>query len=298
MIIIRLSGGIGNQLFQYAFGRTLSIKNATTLKADISDFNNPKNPRTYKLDAYNTVMEIAALDDFKSIGIPDPTAQEIARRVIRRIYRAKEHFVPLPKRKLILEPSFQFHPELLNASQNCYLSGVWQSEKYFAPIADVLRKEITLKNTPTPQTESWIQKMRTCNSVSLHIRRGDYVANQKTHAFHGVCSPRYYQDAVRFISQKIPHPTFFIFSDDIDWVKEHFRIAQPAMYVSDGTIPDYEELVIMSNCKHHIIANSSFSWWGAWLNPHTEKIVVTPKKWFASESVPTQDLIPDTWITI
>ncbi|MHB8651999.1 MAG: alpha-1,2-fucosyltransferase [Minisyncoccota bacterium] len=298
MIITRLSGGIGNQLFQYAFGRSLSLETTTNLKLDLSSFGEQKNSRAYKLNAFNIRAEVATHDNFKSIGVLDPARRDMLHRTMRWIHRAMEYFVPLSKKKFIIEPSFRFQPELLTISQSCYLSGVWQTEKYFARIADILREEITPKEDPGAATKAWIQNTRECNSVSLHVRRGDYVTNAKTHQFHGVCSPPYYQRAMNFIDQKISHPVYFIFSDDMEWVRKNFQIPGRVVYVSDKKIPDHEELLIMSSCKHHIIANSSFSWWGAWLNTDPKKIVIAPRKWFAVESIPTQDLIPDTWVTL
>jgi hypothetical protein len=137
------------------------------------------------------------------------------------------------------------------------------------------------------------------SAVSIHVRRGDYVSDAGTNRFHGTCSVDYYHDAVDRISGFAPASHFFVFSDGIDWAKENLRLRQPVTYVdfNDGE-KNYEDLRLMSLCKHHIIANSSFSWWGAWLNPNPDKIVIAPKKWFNDPSINTDDLIPNSWLRL
>lgn len=295
MIILRLAGGVGNQLFQYALGRTLSIKNNGPLNFDTGDFNN--NIRIYSLNNFNISGTIMNDGEIKDIGLPDMINKSIFGKIKRKIFRTVEYFQPLHKRKFIIEPHFNFCPDILKIKNSCYLSGVWQSEKYFNNIENIIRKEFTLKNIPTKETEEWIKKIEACDSISLHIRRGDYINNQKTNQFHGTCGLNYYEKAIKIISEKIKNPIFFIFSDDIEWAKDNLKINFPIYFVSDKIIPDYEELIIMSKCKHNIIANSSFSWWGAWLNAFQDKIVIAPKKWF-NVPVDTSDLIPDSWTKI
>ena len=297
MIITRLSGGIGNQLFQYALGRNLSFKNKTELKIEISDFDDSKNPRIYKLDTFNVSAVLANKKDFKKTGLPNMKNKNFLNRIIRKILRIFDGRKPIYKRKFVIEPYFQFCPDILKIDASCYLSGVWQSEKYFKDIEKVMRKEFTLKNKPSVGAENWIGKVSECDSVSIHIRRGDYVNSQKTNQFHGVCSLEYYNEAIALIVQKIANPVFFVFSDDIAWARANLKTRYSIEYVSDKKIPDYEELIIMSRCKHNILANSSFSWWGAWLNENPDKIVIAPKKWFA-ENIDTKDLIPPSWVRL
>ncbi len=296
-ILVRLSGGLGNQMFQYALGRNLSFKNNVELKVETSDFDDPKNPRLYKLDKFNVNAILANKKDFREIGLPNMENRDFLSRIARRIFRIFDGRKSIYKRKFVIEPHFYFCPDILKITSSCYLSGVWQSEKYFKDVEEVIRKEFTLRNKPSAETENWIQKTSGCNSVSIHIRRGDYVNSPKTNQFHGVCSIEYYDRAIDLISQKITAPVFYIFSDDIEWVKGNLKIPYSKFYVSDSTVPDYEELIVMSKCKHNIIANSSFSWWGAWLNESPEKIVIAPQKWFAGNT-DTRDLIPASWIRL
>lgn len=292
MIIVRLSSGLGNQMFQYALGRHLTIKNNTDLKLYFSS--NEDAARYYALGVFNIVGEFAAEKDWQSINLPNMKKLDFFSKLKRKAFRWREQNKSINEKKIILEPYFQFCPDILKARDNCYLSGNWQSEKYFNDSSEKIKNDFTLKDEPTTASKNWIKKINSCNSVSLHIRRGDYVSNQKTNQFHGTCGLEYYQKAIDAITTKTKNPEFFIFSDDIEWAKNNLKIDCPIYFVSDKSIPDYEELIIMSKCRHNIIANSSFSWWGAWLNNNQDKIVIAPQKWF-NAPVDTSDLIPNSW---
>lgn len=302
MIIVRINGGLGNQMFQYATGLAISMRNKSDLLLDTSDLKSTKKNETgreFLLLNFNVQIGIATGEDFYRIKIPSTENSDLFSKIKRRVFRITESFKPLSQRKFIVEPYFDFCPEILNIEDNCYLSGVWQSEKYFKNIESLIRESFTLKNSPSVKTEDWVEKVSRCNSVSIHIRRGDYVDMQKTNRLHGVCSLEYYNQAIDLICKKIDNPIFFIFSDDIDWVKTNLKINCPLFYVSDKSTPDYEELIIMSNCKNNITANSSFSWWGAWLNGNPSKIIIVPKRWFSeSSNISTRDIIPKEWISL
>jgi hypothetical protein len=233
-----------------------------------------------------------------SIGIYSLKNNKFFEKIIRKISRTIESFKPIHKRLIVIEPHFTFCSDILRVKDNCYLSGVWQSEKYFKDMENIIRKEFTLREDVTKKTEDWINKIETTHSVSIHIRRGDYISNKKTIQKHGVCPIEYYTKAVQFVSGKLQDPKFFVFSDDVEWAKNNLVINYQTYFVSDINIPDYEEIIIMSKCKHNIIANSSFSWWGAWLNENKNKIVIAPKKWFSSNYTDTKDLIPQNWIRL
>jgi hypothetical protein len=137
-----------------------------------------------------------------------------------------------------------------------------------------------------------------CESVSLHIRRGDFVSNRKTNEIHGVLPLEYYYEAIRLITNQVRNPEFFIFSDDIPWVRENLLVPKKVNFVEHPTSNrDYEDLILMSNCKHHIIANSSFSWWGAWLSQNPVKRVIAPREWYRIV-IDTRDLLPEEWIKL
>lgn len=289
IIIVKLQGGLGNQMFQYAIGKNIEQHNNNAdFKLDITAFKDD-HQRKYALECFNVVQKIA-------------TPKEISmflkyKTKIGKFWSWYNRLIA-DKTRYIQERQFNFEPLLLSLKKSAYLDGYWQTEKYFKDIEEIIRKDFTLKNKPSVEAENWIKKMEKCNSVSIHIRRGDYISNQKTNQFHGTCSLEYYREAISLISQKISAPVFFIFSDDMVWVKNNLKIDYPTSYISDNKIPDYEEMIIMSNCKHNIIANSTFSWWGAWLNNNPNKTVITPKKWFTAKKMNTVDLIPKSWISI
>ncbi len=298
MIIMKLQGGLGNQLFQYALGRRLALKNATELKLDISRYHEETEPRKFALPHFSIDAGIATAADYRLMRLPNPQSRNFFARVVRKAFRMIESTRGTEKRAYVLEPSLEFCPDILKIEGSAYLSGDWQSEEYFISIRETLRKDLALKAAPSPLMTDWIRRMQACNAVSLHIRRGDYVQNAKTNQFHGVCSLDYYDAAMRLICESVQDPVYFVFSDDIGWARQNLRTNGPALFVSDESIPDYEEMVLMSRCSHNIIANSSFSWWGAWLNAHEEKIVIAPSRWFNAEAANLKMRLPPAWIRI
>ena len=289
MIIIKLQGGLGNQMFQYAFGRNIEITNKTNVKFDSLSWFEQFKARTYKLHHFNVTGNFATNKEIRKL--------RKYRRKSGRLAFFHNYFIANDS-IYIKQKQFHFNPKILETKEPAYLDGHWQSEKYFENVKDIIRKEFTLKNEPSNLYKNNEQKIRERNSVSLHIRRGDYLTMQKAIDTIGVCPLDYYHKAVIEIAKKIENPTFFVFSDDIKWVKENLKIDYPIFFVSNNELKDYEELILMSECKHNIIANSSFGWWGAWLNNNPNKIVITPKKWFKDTSKNTKDLIPESWIKL
>ena len=285
MIIIKLKGGLGNQLFQYACARSLAERNHDSVKLDLSWY------QPGGVVARDTVRPYA-LEAF-TIAAQTASDEEIARVQPGRV-RA---FGVRVMRKLRPINSYHFDPAVLNQSGDVYLEGFFQSEKYFVGIASVIRDAFRLRQPMRAEAQALLQEIRQSRAVALHVRRGDYVHNRHAATFHGTCSPAYYQEAMALIAKQVEAPTFFVFSDDIEWVKTHMHIPH-AVYVSREGIADYEELMLMAACHHAIIANSSFSWWGAWLNEHPDKIVIAPKQWVADPRVDTSDAVPASWIRI
>jgi hypothetical protein len=291
MIIVKLIGGLGNQLFQYALGRHLAHIHKTELKLDVTGFEAYK-LHSYGLGKFNIVENFATKEEIK--------------RFIK--YRKKNGRIWFLYNRLIADKSmyvqerqFNFDPSVLRSKNSAYIDGFWQTEKYFKAIEEIIRKEFTLKTKISDYSAQIASCINNANSVSIHIRRGDYASDEKTNKYHGLCSLDYYHEAIKEIAKKIDKPHFFIFSDEPEWAKKNLILDFPATYV-DGNKSDknYEDLYLMSLCKHQIIANSSFSWWGAWLNQNKNKIVFAPKKWFSytKTSVNTNDIIPDSWIKI
>ena len=290
MILVQLNGGLGNQLFQYALGRRLSLDRNTELRFDLSAFNAQK--REYKLH------------HFKITGSPaDPAEVELFLRWeqhsrLSRICKFMEAHKTYYKQRIIDERAVAFDENVLKSPHNVYLRVYWQTEKYFKDITALLIKDLTVKHPLTGQNLELATRIKSTTAVSLHIRRGDYATDPSINQTHGTLPLEYYRAAIDLILSQHPNSVFFIFSDDIPWAKDNLRVLSERVLVDQNSEKtDYEDLRLMSYCQHHIIANSSFSWWGAWLSSNEDKIVVAPKKWFARK-IDSKDLIPENWIKI
>lgn len=297
MIITRLSGGLGNQMFQYAMGRALSLRNNTDLCIDTSSYASllsGEAPRHFTLQHFNIAAPSATPFDYAHLGLPGIRDRCWLARTRRKLFRMRESFIPLQRRRFIVEPHYAFVPDAYAAGPDCLLSGIWQSPYYFDDAKEAIRRDFTLKDPFSPEASRILADVRSQASVSLHVRRGDYVSHAKTNDKHGACSPDYYHRAIEFVRSREPAARFFVFSDDIAWARENLPMPNGTTFVSRPGLPDYEELMLMSSCRHHILANSSFSWWAAWLNENPEKIVIAPEKWFAGNT-DTKDLIPTSW---
>lgn len=298
MIIVRISGGIGNQLFQYAIGRALSLKNVDELRLDTHFYGLGIEPdRSFKLSHFKVTTPIATPTDFAEAHIPDPSKQNFLSKLARKWQRLVDSQRPFHKRKLIFEPDFNFHPDVMENKGNTYLSGVWQSEKYFKGYGNQIRKDFELKQPLSTAAQSLADEIKAAGngSISLHVRRGDQVRDPWLLKKHGTLTEDYYTKAVEYIAGKVPSPKIFIFSDEIEWCKENLKFDIPVTYINGA---DYEDIHLMSLCANHIIAKSSFSWWGAWLDPKPNKIVVAPKQRFGDATVAAADLLPDSWIKL
>lgn len=287
MIVVKLIGGLGNQMFQYAAGRRTAYVNGMPLKLDIGGYTNQIGitPRKYMLSIFNIQENFATESEINKLK-----KNIIIQKILNKIHPI------FANKSYVKEKDHNFDPDILKIDDNSYLEGYWGSEKYFKNIEQIIRQEFTYVNKPDKANKELIKQIDSCNSVSIHVRRGDYVEDEKTNQFHGICGLDYYQTAISYIAQQVKNPHFFIFSDDSRWGKAHLRLKYPTTYVTNNFgRKDYEDMRLMSRCKHNIIANSSFSWWGAWLNNNVDKIVIAPKKWFRNKSIKTKDLIPKSW---
>jgi hypothetical protein len=200
--------------------------------------------------------------------------------------------------RYIKERQFHFDPAFFHFPDNVYLEGYWQSEKYFKKVETLIRQEFQLRVAPGDRVQELAGRIREGNSISIHIRRGDFASNPATNATHGVCPDDYYQRAVETIIRQMDDARFWIFSDDPEWVKGNITLNNPSCCVSDYHFRYYEDMYLMSCCRHHIIANSSFSWWGAYLGSDPGKIVIAPRSWFKKPDIITTDLLPESWIQL
>jgi len=288
MIVVKINGGLGNQLFQYAAGRALAERHKTELVLDLGWFyNRPGGNTPWKYELHRYPIQARETTPFEQF-----LCRSYQGRIIRRI-----PFLPR-KWRHFREKHFQYEPSYARLPDQVYLDGYWQSSRYFKNIKNIIRKEFQPIALPGKTNEDLMDSMAQSSSVALHIRRGDYLSNPTAINYHGVCSLDYYRTAIDFMIDKLQNPNFYIFSDDLEWAKENLNIRHPVYYVDNNSGENaFQDLRLISNCKNQIIANSSFSWWGAWLNPNPSKIVIAPQKWFLVDK-DTSTLYPDGWIKL
>lgn len=318
MIIVRLNGGLGNQMFQYAAARRLAHKHNTILKLDIIPLIQ-SGYRAYDLGCFNIQSNFAGFVDIFRIypieGLRRMASKTLGKRfynlflnrlikdkkrhLMQRYYNYDPALRKIPRLmvdKILSQRFFHFDPEVLEAPDNAYMMGSWISEKYFKDIEDIIRKEFTFRFPQTGKNKEIADIILNSESVSLHIRRRDYVTDPVNRELYSGCNADYYNRCVTYVADKLKSPHFFIFSDDISWCKQNLKILFPMTFVDhNNDATNYEDLRLMSQCKHNIIANSSFSWWGAWLNMNSEKIVCAPKHFIRLWNFDTKDILPDKW---
>jgi hypothetical protein len=292
MIVTRLMGGLGNQMFQYAAGWSLARRLGTELLVDRTWLESERKmfetPRRYELDGFRLRACFASPELVSAL---ERRGDSPLNRLLNKIRLTASPVV-------FRETNHAFDARFEAISGNVLLVGYWQSEKYFAACADEIRSEFGLRDSPSDRNRELIEQMRATNSLSLHVRRGDYVSSETTHRFHGVMPIAYYRDAVQAVIERVGPVEIFVFSDDIDWCKRELEILGQRLHVVDHNTQDNEDMRLMSSCRHHILANSSFSWWGAWLNPDPGKVVVAPARWFQEPSVDTSDLLREGWLRL
>lgn len=287
MIVVKIKSGLGNQMFQYALGRRLSLDWKGVLKCDLSWFSNIKSnetPRGLEIDRFNIKISEASVEDIRSIqgGFVVRTSAKLLEGIRSRLN--KNRF-------------FHFYPSLLKKKSFVYLDGYYQSYKYFNSIRNVLLNDFVLKNGYSTAAKIVKDEIEdTDQSIAIHVRRGDYVSTCKD--WNGLCGVEYYKKGVEAIRASYSNVKLFIFSDDIQWAQENLKFADSVVFVSSPVLNSVEELVLMSLCKHQIIANSTFSWWAAWLNQNVKKIVIAPSRWLLVADIDTSDLLPQDWLRI
>lgn len=290
MIQLNLMAGMGNQMFEYAYARALSLEYKEPLVVNpyfmtLAGFGaGRKNYYNNVLEVLNISSDVKMLNKAKGYirGIRD-----IAEFVMMRKYQGGqklhgiENFHKLnQKGKYFTDDSFTYYDSQKSEKTNKRVIGYYQSEKYFSKYRNTIRKELKVIKEPSEQNKVMLQEIDGCNAVCVHIRRGDYVSNSKNAALV-VCDESYYKKAMKYIAERVENPVFYVFSDNNDeiaWIKENYHLGYEVRYVMLNN-PDYEELRLMYHCKNFIIANSTFSWWGAYLSENEDKIVVAPKVW-------------------
>jgi hypothetical protein len=293
MIVVQLTGGLGNQLFQYAAAKALSWHHDATFMLDTSSFLRTELPelevpRNFELNIFPAINEqIITVEELRKLFDTNK----------KKIFYNK--LIPPYKQSIYNEPHFHFDKNFFKSKKKVLLIGNWQSEKYFSSFKKQLRSILVINNELVKNVISEAENLQKTESIGIHIRRGDYLRKQIIFEWHGVMNKGYYLKGLEIISKKITPGRILFFTDDPEWVeKELLPITGGEIASNNISKTHVEDLYLMSQCRHNIIANSSFSWWGAWLNSNTEKIVVAPERWFGNGPKDTQDIIPTEWIKI
>lgn len=297
-MIIRINGGLGNQMFQYAFGKAMAHELNLNVLYDLNwlrttHAHRKATNRKDELQAF--CVQIKEVDPKSVTGFALRKSNWIKKTICWFLFTFRILHLLREKEEFAIDTFLKSR-----ITKIAYIKGYFQTEDYFKAYEDEIRKDFTLAQPLSDSSLKYSQLITEHNAVSIHVRRGDYVHNQQINKFHGTCSNEYYQQAINYISTHVEYPVFFIFSDDLAWVKQQPWVSEiNKVYVEGNTdTQSYEDMCLMSLCKHQIIANSSFSWWGGWLNQNACKIVIAPRKWLKQDNMnkKVKRLIPEEWI--
>ena len=284
-VIANIIGGLGNQMFQYAASYALAKKNGLELKLDLGDYNTFRD-RNFELPyAFDLKFSIASKKDVKNlIGVH---SNIYLRRFLYRVgYR----------KNMLREKPYVLNKDFFDITNSIYLEGYWQNYNYFDSIKKDIRQQFKFKCLKNEEINFFFQKYKKKNVISMHVRKSDYINNKKnTHLFFNLTN-NYYLQAVNFFKLKVTNPHFLIFSDDVNWVNNNINLQNTSYEILKPSLSPAKDMALMSLCNHNIIANSTFSWWAAWLNSSVNKIVITPQKWLKKDPQPIGLKIPE-WIS-
>ena len=294
MIVAKLQGGHSNQLVQYATARSLAERRKAGVHLDpgwFASIADGDTKRIYELEAYRFEQRLLEPADI-SVADADQRASTGLRRFSRRPRK--------PVLRRYRQRGHRFDPHVLELPDDTYLEGWWQDERYFSEIRPILLDELELRDPPSERDAGRLREIGEQVSVSLHVRRGDYVTNPAARTFHGVLDSSYYEAALERLVDVTDERDLkvFVFSDDIEWCRKVLRLVHPTVFIDSGN-SGAADMRLMRSCRHHVVANSSFSWWGAWLSDHPAKVVVAPERWFADpEANAETEVVPKSWLRI
>lgn len=290
MIIVNVCGGLGNQLFQYAIGRRIALARGVELVLDTSWYRRLHRRRSVTARQFE-------LGDFHVSA--RETRPEEARKARNSTHRFWRHFPLIPRYDVVREVSKRFQPDVFQAKDGTYLLGFWQCPRYFEDIRTVLMEDLAIR-VPLSREEKLTEDriIESQNAVAVHVRRGDYVTLASAAKFHGTCGVEYYQNAVTEMEQRLGRPNYFVFSDDMEWARNNLSFMRDACFVAgEEGRPSCVGIHLMASCKHNVIANSSYSWWGAWLGRELDRIVIAPKHW-SFGGPQSAEVLPASWIAL
>ncbi|MEA5112422.1 MAG: alpha-1,2-fucosyltransferase [Geobacteraceae bacterium] len=300
MICVRLIGGLGNQMFQYAVGRQLSLKYGTELIVDATYLNYIPNNNTHfvKRDYNLNIFE-------KKINVIDPLKMNWLPIYSNKSFQRMKHFAKklfclyklVNGYRIILDHNcFQFDDRVMRSGKNAYLIGYWQNERYFRDIEEQIRRDFRLRIDASEIPSDLVYAIENCNSVCLHVRRGDFLSNPT----HGFVGNDYFMRAIDYLKKRAKVDKIFVFSDDIDWCLANLKFDLEHAFVSSRNWKGKmaTDLYLMTRCRHFIISNSTFGWWAAWLADTREKVVVSPQNWVNLAGVDASEILPQGWVSM
>ncbi|HUR42276.1 MAG TPA: alpha-1,2-fucosyltransferase [Verrucomicrobiae bacterium] len=297
MIVAKLMGGLGNQMFQYALGRHLALKHGVPLKVDLDFLLRESRsvpdttPHDYNLPHFHVAAEPSTVAETSVLKLP------VARGWRRQLRRVQQMLAP-GSLTHVLERGLAFDPRVLRAGPDVYLEGYWQSPRYFEPVAAQIRADFELRDGPDGRNAALLLDIADSEAVAVHVRRGDYITSPGAARVHGLCGLDYYEAALAEIARRVRVPRFFLFSDDPAWVQANLRVPGTATMITHNGPRPWEDLRLMRACRHFVIANSSFSWWGAWLSAAPGKIVIAPRRWALESGLNVATRHPPEWQTL
>jgi len=282
MITAKITGGLGNQLFQYAAARSLAYDLNTDLYLDISHYSGHNLPKhvKYLLNNFNIKID----------GYTNSFAWKMKKKIKKL---KKEDETIFSDYEDVYGTNSTYKPQIKNLKGNIYLDGYWGNEKYFIQNKNIIKRELQLKKSPNKKNKKILEEISSVNSIALTVRRKDYL-DPYFKAQFGFCTLSYYREAIKKIVKETKNPIFYIFSDDPEWVKKNIILSYPTYYISHNykSKEYWEDLRLISSCKHFIMANSTFSWWGSLLGDNNS-IIIGPKPWLNSYT--TKDIMPRSW---
>ena len=283
MIIVQMSGGLGNQMFQYALYKQLVAMGKTVRMDDVSCYQDAGS-RPKQIGIFPILYERASKEEL--IALTD-ASMKLQDRIRRKLTGRKTKSYP--------EKQFHYDPAVLQL-EDAYLEGCWQSEKYFMDVKDVLRDEFIFPEPEDAMNKKFLEQIKETNAIGVHIRRGDYLLPKYSSLYEGICTEDYYKRAIALMKEMQPDCHFFIFSNDVTWAKEQYQEPEYTAIDCNDEANGHYDMMLLSRCRHQIIANSSFSWWSAWLNPNPEKKVIAPAKWLNHKD--SRDIYTDWMLAI
>jgi len=312
MVVSRIFMGLGNQMFQYAAGRSLSLHKKVPLKLETTSYER-YDRRKFELNTFFTIdCEIASAEEVLKYQISQPVKRVWNKffpkdkirflglpyeetGIKRTLLQVNELLSPSYKKRTYLEAEYHYNPDFFKAPDDVFLIGYWMSWRYFEKFDKEIRKDFTVRPGLVAHLIDIEREIRQKNSVSVHIRRGDFTTPGNL-LIHGVIPVEFYQKAIAEVSSKTSAPHLYVFSDDIAWVKENLKTEFPITFVSNEISKSaIEDFYLMTLCKHNIIANSTFAWWAAYLNNNPGKMVFAPEKWLNVAPYNYRDVYPLSW---